>query len=161
MNTFPFIFIPLHSYNSSIPLLYEDSHPDSPHSDPDSPHSDPDSPHSHPDTPHSHHSLHSAPRFSIPAFTDSLCGLPRAASLLKTLFPFHLEWKSFSSYKYKKTTNLDKLTEICFADRRMYRRIIEFAKSMLMLASFFMFAGHFLACSSQIHQSCTSKCSSI
>ena len=26
MRSFPFIFVPLHSYNSSIPLLYEDSH---------------------------------------------------------------------------------------------------------------------------------------
>ena len=31
MHTFPFIFVSLHSSNSSIPLLYEDSHPDYPH----------------------------------------------------------------------------------------------------------------------------------
>ena len=31
MRTFPFIFIPFHSSNSTIPLLYEDFHPDSPH----------------------------------------------------------------------------------------------------------------------------------
>ena len=31
MRTFPFIFISLHSSNSSIPLLYKDSHPDYPH----------------------------------------------------------------------------------------------------------------------------------
>ena len=40
-------FAPLHSYNSSIPLLYEDSTPYSLHSHPDSHHSHPDSPHSH------------------------------------------------------------------------------------------------------------------
>ena len=79
MRTFPFIFIPLHSSNSSIPLLYEDSYPNSPHSYPQfptfpaySPHchpyyplSYPASQHSHPDSPHSHHShpdyLHSYP----------------------------------------------------------------------------------------------------
>ena len=41
-----------------------------------------------------------------------ICDLPKATRLLKTLFLFHLEWKSFSKYKYKKITNLDKLTEI-------------------------------------------------
>ena len=46
-------------------------------------------------------------------------GLPKTARLLKILFPFHLEWKSFSKCKYRKITNLDKLTEICFANRRM------------------------------------------
>lgn len=39
--------------------------------------------------------------------------------LLKTLFSFHLEWKSFSKYKYKGATNLEKLTEIYFANRKM------------------------------------------
>ena len=89
MRSFPFTFVPLHSYNSSIPLLYEDSHPYSPHSHPRSPHSHPDShnshpdsphsrhshsdsPHSHPDSPHSHHSPHFVPQFRIPDFTDSL-----------------------------------------------------------------------------------------
>ena len=48
-----------------------------------------------------------------------VCVLPKAARLLKTLLPFHLEWKIFSKCKYKKMTNLDKLTEICFANRRM------------------------------------------
>ena len=41
-----------------------------------------------------------------------ICGLSKAARLLKTLFPFHLEWKRFSKYKYKKVVNLDKLTEM-------------------------------------------------
>ena len=62
MHSFPFIFIPLHSYNSSIPLLYEHCHADSPHFHPDSPHSQLDFPHSHPHSPHSHpDSLHSHP----------------------------------------------------------------------------------------------------
>ena len=56
-----------HSYHGS-----DHSHPDSPHSHPNFPHSHPDPPHSHPDSPHSHHSLHSVPRFPIPAFIDSL-----------------------------------------------------------------------------------------
>ena len=64
MHTFPFIFIPLLSSNSSVLLLDEDSHPDSPHSRPYYPHS-------HTDSPHSHHSPHSIPQFPIPAFTDS------------------------------------------------------------------------------------------
>ena len=64
MRTFPFIFVPLQGYNSSIPILYEDSHPYSPHSHLSSPYF-------HPDSPHSHHSPHSVPRFPIPAFTDS------------------------------------------------------------------------------------------
>ena len=60
MRTFSFIFIPLHIFYLSFPLLYEDSHPDSPHSYPDSQHPHPYSPHSHPDSPHSlTHSLHS------------------------------------------------------------------------------------------------------
>ena len=91
-----FFFVPLHSFNSSIPLLDEDSHPYSPHST--HPHSDslhshhfhpesPHSPNSHPDShyfhldslhvshshyasPHFHHSPHPAPRFPIPAFTE-------------------------------------------------------------------------------------------
>ena len=78
MHTFPCIFTLLQSYNSSAPLLYEDSHPDSTHfqrdcprSHPDSPHSHPDSSYSHPDSPHYHHSPHSVPRFPILAFTDS------------------------------------------------------------------------------------------
>ena len=37
MHTRPFIFIPLHSSNSSIPLLHENSHPDSPDSQPQFP----------------------------------------------------------------------------------------------------------------------------
>ena len=37
MCTFPFIFIPLHIFSSPFPLLYEDSHPDSPHSHPQFP----------------------------------------------------------------------------------------------------------------------------
>ena len=47
--------------------------------------------------------------------------LPKTAlwSPLKTLFPFHLECKRFSKCKYKKITNIDKLTEICFWNRRM------------------------------------------
>ena len=46
-------------YNSSIPLLYEDCHPDSPNSHPDSPHSYPNSPRSHPYSSYSHlNSLH-------------------------------------------------------------------------------------------------------
>ena len=61
MHTFPFIFIPLHSSNSSIPLLYEDSLADSPHSQPYSLHSHHDSPHSHSDSPHSHHSYPDSP----------------------------------------------------------------------------------------------------
>ena len=91
MLTFPFVFIPLQIFYSSLPLLYEDSHPDFriptpiprtptlisriptliphipiiPH--PDSPHSY----HSHPDSPHSLHSPHSVPRFPIPSFKDS------------------------------------------------------------------------------------------
>ena len=48
-----------------------------------------------------------------------ICGLYKTASLLKTLFPFHLEWNNFSKYKYKKITNLYKLTGICFTNRRM------------------------------------------
>ena len=95
MRTFPFIFIPLHIFYSSFPLLYEDPHPNSPHSHPKFPHFHPDSPqfhpysplshpdswhshHSHPDSPYSHsdslysrHSAHSFPRFPIPAFTHS------------------------------------------------------------------------------------------
>ena len=58
------------------------SHPDSPHSHSHSSHSHPDSPHSHLYSPHSypgllrsHHSPHSAPRFPISAFTDSLYNL--------------------------------------------------------------------------------------
>ena len=35
-----------------------------------------------------------------------ICGLPRAGRLLKTLFPFHLEWKSFSKCKYKQLQTL-------------------------------------------------------
>ena len=77
MLTFPFVFIPLQIFYSSLPLLYEDSHPDFriptliahipiiPH--PDSPHSY----HFHPDSPHSLHSPHSVPRFPIPSFKDS------------------------------------------------------------------------------------------
>ena len=42
-------------------------------------------------------------------------GLSKVGRLLKTLFLFHLEWKSFSKCKYKNTTNFDKLTGICFA----------------------------------------------
>ena len=87
-----------HSHPDFHHFLHESphSHPYSPHSHPDSPHSHPyslysypDSPHSHPyslhshldfphsphshtESPHSHHSLHSVPRFPIPAFTDSL-----------------------------------------------------------------------------------------
>ena len=45
--------------------------------------------------------------------------LPKAARLLKTLFPFHLEWKSFSKCRYKKNRSLDKLTEICSANQRV------------------------------------------
>ena len=74
-----FYFFPLHSYNSSILLLYEDSHPYSPHSHPDSPqspHSHSDSPHSdhsHPDFPHSHHSHPDYPHshHSHPDFLNS------------------------------------------------------------------------------------------
>ena len=78
MHTFSYIFIPLHNSNLWVPLLYEDPHPDSPHSHansphshPYSPHSHPDSPYSHPDSPHSHHSPHSVPGFPVPPFTDS------------------------------------------------------------------------------------------
>ena len=63
MRTFPFIFISLHSSNSSIPLLYKDSHPDYPHLythflafPPLFPASSPIFPTSHPDFPHSYHS---------------------------------------------------------------------------------------------------------
>ena len=62
----------------SISIYYPHSHPDFPLSQPDSHHPHPDSPHSHPyfphsypDPPHSHYSLHSVPRFPIPAFKDS------------------------------------------------------------------------------------------
>ena len=75
MHTFPFIFIPLHSSDSSIPFLYEDSHPDSPHSHPDFPHSHPYSLRSHSSSQHSCHSPHSVPRFPFRllqrAFVDS------------------------------------------------------------------------------------------
>ena len=37
MHIFPLNFIPLHSSNSSVPLLYEDSHPDSLHFHPQFP----------------------------------------------------------------------------------------------------------------------------
>ena len=63
-----------HNSPHDSPHSYPDSHhspPDSHHSHPDSPHSLPDSLHSHLDSPHSYHSLHSVPRFLIPAFTDS------------------------------------------------------------------------------------------
>ena len=46
-----------------------------------------------------------------------ICGLPKAGRLLKT-FPLHLEWQNFSKCEYKKIINLDKLTGICFANRR-------------------------------------------
>ena len=72
---FVFIFIRLHFFYSSYPLIYEDSYPDPPHSDPYFLHSYPDSPYSyhfHPDSQHSHHSLYSVPQFPIPAFTNSL-----------------------------------------------------------------------------------------
>ena len=82
MRTFPFIFVPLQGYNSSIPILYEDSHPYSPHSHLSSPYF-------HPDSPHSHHSPHySVPRFPIPAFTDSQDFINRnfVFSILATLY---------------------------------------------------------------------------
>ena len=74
----------LHSHPYSL-----HSHPDSAHSHLHSPHSHSHSSHSHPDSPHSHlysphsypgllrshHSPHSAPRFPISAFTDSLYNL--------------------------------------------------------------------------------------
>ena len=44
MRTFPFIFIPLHIFYSSVPLLYEDPHHNSPYSHPKVPHFHPDSP---------------------------------------------------------------------------------------------------------------------
>ena len=85
MRRFSFIFVPLRSYNSSIPFFYEDYHPYSRHSHPkfpaylSFPPYSPHSHHSHPDFPHSHYSPHSAPRFLIPAFTDSLEKLSKLA----------------------------------------------------------------------------------
>ena len=69
--------VPLHSYSSSAPVLYEDSHPYSQHSHSDSPYSHPDSHHSHLDSRHFHfdfpHSYHSHPDFphSHPDFPHS------------------------------------------------------------------------------------------
>ena len=39
--------------------------------------------------------------------------------VLKILFPFHLEWKISANVNIKKFTNLDKLTNIYFANQRM------------------------------------------
>ena len=76
MRRFPFTFVPLHSYNLSIPLLYEDSHPYSRHSHADSPHSH----HSHPDSPHSPHSQpdspHSHPDPRIPIIPTLIPRIP-------------------------------------------------------------------------------------
>ena len=69
--------VPLHSYSSSVPVLYEDSHPYSLHSHPDSPYSHPDSHHSHLDSPHFHldfpHSYHPHPdsQHSLHSHPDS------------------------------------------------------------------------------------------
>ena len=71
MHTFPFIFIPLHSSNSSIPLLYEDSHPDSPNSHVQFPAFHSYYPHSHPDSLHSHH-FHPDSSYSHPGHRISI-----------------------------------------------------------------------------------------
>ena len=76
---YPSLFLAFPPWFSAFPL----HSPYSPPLCPDSPHSHPHSSHSHPNFPHSHtyflnfhphsrHSSHSIPRFSFPAFTDSL-----------------------------------------------------------------------------------------
>ena len=52
-------------------------------------------------------------------FFNKICDLPRAGRLQKTLFLFHLEWKSLIKCKHKTIANFYKLTGICFANLRM------------------------------------------
>ena len=83
MRTFPFIFIPLHIFYSSFPLLYEDSHHDFPYYHPDSPHSHTDYPHSHPDSPHFHHSFPDSPsRLLQTGINFTIFYFPRCTSTL-------------------------------------------------------------------------------
>ena len=110
-----FLFlVPPHRYNSSILLLYSDSHtysfhshldsPHSPHSHPNSHRLHPDSPHCHPDSHHSHHdsshsnrdSPHSHPNHRIttliPIIPTLIPRIPRIPTLtpripIISLFP--------------------------------------------------------------------------